>query len=62
MIFKYAILLYGQFLTFMQPYVTLYDLVFISCFLYGGQPGRFLEKIQGSISLLQNLSKIIVYI
>ena len=38
MILMHAILLYEQFMTFMQPYVTIYDLVFISCILYGGQP------------------------
>ena len=32
--FMHAIVLYGQFMTFMQPYVTLYDLVLISCFLF----------------------------
>ena len=40
MILTHAILLYGQFLTFMLPYVSIYDLVFISCSLYGGQPGK----------------------
>ena len=30
---------YGQFMTFMQRYASIYDLVFISGFLYGGQPG-----------------------
>ena len=36
MIFMYAILLYGQFLACMQPYVTIYDLVVYDL---GGQPG-----------------------
>ena len=39
MIFMYAIPLYGQFVTSTPPYVTICDLVFVSCFLYGGQPG-----------------------
>ena len=28
----YAILLYGQFMTFMQPYIAIYDSMFYFCF------------------------------
>ena len=42
MIIMHAVLLYGQFMTFMLPYIAIYDLVIISCFLYGGQPGKAL--------------------
>ena len=38
-IFMYAMLLHGQVITFTQSYLTIYDLVFISCFLYGGKLG-----------------------
>ena len=40
MVIIHAILVYGQFTTFMHPYLTIYDLVFISCFLFCGQPGK----------------------
>ena len=39
MIFADAILLDEQFMALMQPCITIYDLVVISCFLYGDQPG-----------------------
>ena len=35
MIFMYAIFLYEQFMMFMQPYIAIYYLVYIFCFLYG---------------------------
>ena len=34
MILMSAIILYGQFMSFMQPCITIYDSVFISYFLY----------------------------
>ena len=38
--------LYRQFMTFMQPCITIHDLVFFSCFLFGGQPGTMLKVAQ----------------
>ena len=42
-IFMYAILLYEQFMAFMQPYITIYDSEFIFCFSYGGQSGIIMQ-------------------
>ena len=39
MIFMYAILLHGQFMTFNQPYIIINDLLFISCFCMVVNPG-----------------------
>ena len=48
----HAILLYGQFMTSMQPYVAIFDLVFVSCFLYGGQHGIWFCKNSCFLMLL----------
>ena len=54
--FMYAILLYEQFMTFMQPYITtyIYDLVSISYFLYGGQPVVSWSSL-GTLFLVENI-------
>ena len=47
-IFRHAVLLYRQFMIIMQPYITIYDLQCISCFLFGGQPGTTFKQRQYS--------------
>ena len=56
MTFMYAILLYGQFMTFMQPYITIYDVVFMSCFSYGGQRGMFQPSTFENTSCLKSMN------
>ena len=48
-LFKYAILLYAQFMTFFPPYVTIYNLVIISCFFMLVKQGHQLGKVQGHL-------------
>ena len=45
---------YGQFMTFMQPDITISDLIFICCFLYSSQPGnQFNYSVSLHVSRLQ---------
>ena len=55
MILMHAILLYGQFMTFMQPYVTIYNLVFISCFFLYGSTWEYIH-ISSHFSLCKGKS------
>ena len=53
MILMHAQFLYGYCMTFTQPNVTIYDLVFISCFFYAGQPGM-LKPVISKIAILRS--------
>ena len=49
-------------MTFKQPYITIYVLVFIFCFLYDGQPGSAFNVVLYAVNDEFNFFRSVVFI